>query len=162
VKRVGVCVLLATLGCARPGLAFAARVIGVGDGDTMTVLSGGKDRIRIRLSGIDAPELGQAFGRRAKEYTSSLVYGRDVAVHPEERDRFGRLVARVFVDGRDVAREIVAAGLAWHSKRFNSDTALAGAEASARKARLGLWRDAYPIPPWRYRARQPSTRWRPQ
>jgi micrococcal nuclease len=135
-----------------------ARVVGIGDGDTITVLTAGHDRIRVRLSGIDAPELGQPFGRKAKEFTSGLVYGRWVDVRPKERDQFDRLVARVFVDGKDLAHEIVAAGFAWHSKRFDSDAALASAEAAARKLRLGLWADARPIPPWRFRALRPARR----
>jgi len=74
--------------------------------------------VRIRLEGIDCPERGQAFSARAKQFTSGLVFGKTVTVKVKESDRYGRLVARVIAEGKDVSHELVKAGLAWHFKKY--------------------------------------------
>jgi endonuclease YncB( thermonuclease family) len=134
---------------------FDALVVGVHDGDTITVLRD-RQRIRVRLHGIDCPELGQPFGRPAKRLTSSLVFHQVVHLVPRDVDRYGRLVAVVFVGHTDVNLELVRRGLAWHYTRYSSDPQLAAAERSARAARLGLWADAHPIPPWDWRHGPPA------
>lgn len=136
-------------------LALAAeiqgKVVGVADGDTITVLSNGK-QIRVRLQGIDSPESGQAFGARAKEFTSSLAFGQTVILRDKGRDRNGRLLAEVMLpDGRSLNRELVRAGFAWWFRKYSSDQELARLEAEARAERRGLWADADPVPPWEYR-----------
>lgn len=141
-----------TLGAAsvaRPS-GFTPRVIGVADGDTITVLQN-QQPLKIRLQGIDCPEGGQAFGSVAKRHLSDLVFGKDVTVTPTDMDRYGRTVADIAVGGRDVGLAMVEAGLAWHFTRYSSDPRLAAAEREAREARRGLWRDPNPIPPWEYR-----------
>ena len=90
---------------------FTAKCVGVSDGDTITVLLG-TEQMKIRLEGIDAPETGQDFATRAKQFTSGLVFGKHVHILPKEKDRYGRLVARVRVEGKDVSLELVKAGLA--------------------------------------------------
>jgi endonuclease YncB( thermonuclease family) len=142
------CVLVA---CARTGRTFSGEVVGVSDGDTISVLRDGQP-VKVRLDGIDCPELGQAFGGSAKQFTSSLVFGRSVSVRVRATDQYGRLVGRVFVGRQDVSLELVRAGYAWHYKQFSSDSALARAEQDARAARRGLWSDARAIPPWEFRA----------
>jgi endonuclease YncB( thermonuclease family) len=107
--------------------------------------------VKIRLEGIDCPEMGQDFGTRAKRFTSSLVFGRDVQVKEYSRDRYGRMVARVSLGGQDVSLEIIKAGLAWYYKKYSSDPALAEAEERARNAKQGLWSMPSPVPPWEYR-----------
>jgi endonuclease YncB( thermonuclease family) len=89
---------------------FTAKCIGVSDGDTITVLTSDRQQVKIRLHGIDCPEGGQAFGRKAKGFTSQLVFGKTVDVKPVTNDRYGRTVAHVFVDDKSVSHEIVAAG----------------------------------------------------
>ncbi len=92
---------------------FTGRVVGVSDGDTITVLSKGKP-VRIRLHGIDCPEKRQAFGNRAKQATSKLVFGQTVTVHVMDKDRYGRTVGEVILpDGRVLNQELVKAGFAW-------------------------------------------------
>jgi endonuclease YncB( thermonuclease family) len=144
---------LATLAVA-DGLRgpFSARVVGITDGDSIVVLAADNARVDIRLDGIDCPELGQDFGRRAKQFTSDLLFGRDVLVTPKSLDRYGRSVARVLVSGRDVSTEVVRAGYAWHFVRYSSDPVLAEAEQAARAARRGLWQRADAIAPWDFRA----------
>ena len=110
----------------------------VADGDTLTLVTVGSapraDRIpaatqhKIRLYGIDAPESHQAFGQKSKHHLSSLVFGKDVRVAYKSRDKYGRILGTVYVDGKDVNLEMIRAGLAWHYKRFDSTPAYAAAE----------------------------------
>ncbi len=130
---------------------FTGRVVGVSDGDTITVLHNGKGE-RIRLHGIDCPEKRQAFGNRAKQFTSTLVFGNTVTVQVMDRDRYGRTVAEVLLpDGRSLNRELVRAGLAWMYRRYTNDQSLSDLEEEARVARRGLWADPNPIAPWKWR-----------
>ncbi len=101
---------------------FTAKVVGVHDGDTITVYDG-REQTRIRLDGIDCPENGTDFSQRAKQFASDLVFGKQVRIEGKERDRYGRLVARVKVDGTDVSLALVEAGLAWHYKRYSKGSA---------------------------------------
>jgi endonuclease YncB( thermonuclease family) len=126
-------------------------VVRVRDGDSIVVLSGGVG-IEVRLDGIDCPELGQAFGKRAKGYTSELAFGRAVRLAGKGRDDYGRELAEVFLpDGRSLNRELVAAGFAWWFRRHSTDRVLESLEREARTARRGLWADPNPVPPWDYR-----------
>ena len=154
-RKVALWVLLALFpqSCL-PEANFTARCVGVTDGDTITVLAG-TEKMKIRLLGIDTPERGQDFSRRATKFTSSLVSDRQVRIFPKEKDRYGRLVARVKVDAMDVSLELVRAGLAWHYKRYSSDPGLAAAELQARADRRGVWSLPNPTPPWELKRRGP-------
>jgi len=134
------------------GQNFTGECVGDADGDTITVLSPVTNQVKIRLEGIDCPEGGQDFGNRAKQFTSALVFGKQVEVRPTGQDRYGRTLARVFVDGKDLSLELVKFGMAWHFKRYSDEQLLADAETLARKQGVGLW--ARPIPPWEYRRNQ--------
>ena len=112
-------VTLAFLGSAwlivQPGLAaaFTGQVVGVIDGDTIDVLHNGQAE-RIRLNGIDCPEKKQARGKKAKQFTPTLAYGKEVTVQVLRKDRHGRTVGDVVLtDGTNLSRELVKAGLAW-------------------------------------------------
>jgi len=137
-----------------PGLAlaeaFSARVVGVADGDTITVLRD-KTRLKIRLQGVDAPEKAQAFGKRAKQFTSGLVFGKEVRIEPVKQDVFGRTVARVIIDNKSLGEELLRAGMAWHFKRYDKQKKLSLLEQQARGLRRGLWADPNPSPPWDWR-----------
>ncbi len=126
--------------------------MGVSDGDTITVLTKGKGE-RIRLHGIDCPEKRQAFGKRAKQFTSRLVYGKTVTVRDLGQDRYGRTVGEVLLpDGRVLNHELVRAGFAWWYRRYApEDETLKQLEAEAGDAKRGLWADAEPVPPWEWR-----------
>ena len=126
---------------------FAGRVVGVTAGATISVMRDGRS-VRVRLEGIDCPERGQDFGQRAKQFTSEIAFGKDAAIEVRDVDRYGRLVARVKVDGEDVSLALVRAGLAWHYTKYSRDPKLAEAEMAAKSAKLGLWSSSAPIPPW--------------
>lgn len=133
-------------------------VVGVTDGDTITVLDDQRIQHKIRLAGIDAPEKSQPFGQRSKEHLSSLVFGRRVAVETEKRDRYGRTVGKVVIDGRDANLAQVVAGMAWHYKKYEGEQATvdresyALAEITARRYRIGLWSLIEPTAPWIWRS----------
>lgn len=146
----------AILAAAPPADTFTAEVVGVNDGDTITVLDSAKVQTKIRLHGIDAPELKQAFGARAKEALSSKAFGKSVRIVRKDVDRYGRAVAEVYVDDRLVNREMVADGFAWHYVKYApNDAALAAAEKLARETKAGLWADAAPVAPWDFRKPAP-------
>jgi endonuclease YncB( thermonuclease family) len=133
------------------------RVVGISDGDTISVLTTDKQLLRIRVAWIDAPEMGQAFGYRAKQAMSELVFGKEVELRPHTIDRYGRTVAMVFVDGRDVGLELIKEGLAWAYDHYLPEASpeiqaqYPAAETAARGSQLGLWVDSNPLPPWEYR-----------
>jgi micrococcal nuclease len=134
------------------GQQFSAIVTRVADGDTIQVTAGGSS-YRVRLEGIDCPESGQPFSQVARNYTRQLAFDQSVSVKVLDVDRYGRLVARVTSQGKDVSFQLAKAGLAWHFTQYSSDPLLAAAEQEARKARRGLWADEKPIPPWVARRR---------
>lgn len=133
--------------------AFRARVVGVTDGDTITVLDEQNVQHKIRLAEIDAPERGQPWGDRSKQALSALVFGKTVSVQQTDTDRYGRIVAHVFSDGRDVNREMVEQGAAWAYRQYLTDETLIATEARARQSRTGLWSmsDAQTVAPWEWR-----------
>jgi endonuclease YncB( thermonuclease family) len=140
-----------------PRYELVGRVIGVADGDTITVLGINRVQHRIRLAGIDAPEKSQVYGNVSKQHLSALAFGQNVTVDYHKTDRYGRTVGTVLVNGRDVNLEQIRAGLAWHYKQYQGEQTpkdrapYAQAELSARKNRSGLWRDLNPVPPWEFR-----------
>lgn len=129
-------------GAGRAGAAeatFSARVVRVLDGDTVEVQAGPGPIHRIRLHGIDCPERGAPFANVARNFARQLAFDREVTVQVRDRDRYGRLVARVIVDGQDMSVELLKAGLAVHFRRYSSDPVLERAEQQARAARRGIW-----------------------
>jgi endonuclease YncB( thermonuclease family) len=141
------------------GLAVAAsrhylivgRVIAIADGDTLTVLDGAKQRHRIRLAEIDAPEKGQPFGTKARENLGSKVFGKAVRVEVVDVDAYHREVGRIYLGERLINREMVQDGFAWDYRAYDKSGEFGGVEADARRHRRGLWADPHPVPPWEWR-----------
>lgn len=146
---------------------IAGRVVGVSDGDTITVLDITKTPHKIRLGGIDAPESQQNFGRASKKYLSDLVFGKEVRVEWKKHDRYGRIIGKVMVQPpdcrtcpqtRDAGLAQIEAGLAWWYREYRREQSLEDqgyyeyAEFDAKTKRKGLWADPdMPIPPWEWR-----------
>jgi micrococcal nuclease len=132
---------------------ITGKVVGVADGDTLTVLEGTTPH-EIRLYGIDTPEKSQDFGNRAKQFTSGMVFGKQVRVIQKDKDRYGRVVGMVYVGNTCVNQEIVRAGFAWVFDYYCKDSVCSqwkGLEQQARQSKIGLWAHPDPIPPWDYR-----------
>jgi endonuclease YncB( thermonuclease family) len=162
---------LALAACAQTTTheSFEPRVVGVLDGDTIDVRAGNAPPYRIRLAGIDAPEKGQAFGDNSKKNLSDWVFQKVVRIEWDKKDRYGRILGKVFVTRPDVCAKApcpetfdvnlaqISSGYAWHYKQYENEQSKTDrqmyekAEQDARKQKLGLWRDAYPIPPWEWR-----------
>jgi endonuclease YncB( thermonuclease family) len=149
--------VLLTLALAANAETITGRVVGVADGDTITVLDADKVQHKIRLSGIDAPEKKQAFGQRSKQSLSDLAFGKDVAVETTKRDKYRREIGKVLVNGQDVNLVQVERGMAWFYRQYQRDQSpndrrlYEAAEDAARAGKRGLWRDADPVPPWEFR-----------
>lgn len=136
---------------------FTGKVVGVTDGDTITVLRD-NTQTRVRLHGIDAPESGQDFGEKAKQYTSSRCFGKTVTIIQTDVDRYGRIVARVKLpDGIDLSHELVADGFAWwYTQYAPNDNILRSSQNRAQTAQRGLWSQKNPTPPWYFRSSPPA------
>lgn len=153
--RFRAALLAAMVACAASGVraeTLTGRVVRVKDGDSLVVLVG-RRQIEVRLAEVDAPESGQPWGQRAKQALSALVFGRTVEVGVTDHDRYGRSVALVRVDGRDVSSEMVRSGSAWVYRQYAKREDLYDLENAAREARLGLWGlpEADRTPPWEWR-----------
>jgi endonuclease YncB( thermonuclease family) len=149
-------VVLAVLVGPAAAEEFTGRVVGVTDGDTITVLRAAHGAT-VRLVGIDAPEKSQAYGQRAKQFTSALTFGRPVTVRVTGHDRYGRVLGEVTLpDGRSLNEELIRAGFAWWFRKYSRDVRLGHLEEEAREARRGLWADRAPQAPWDYRTRRGS------
>jgi endonuclease YncB( thermonuclease family) len=150
----GLLLFIATVTSAE---TIVGRVVGVADGDTITVLDAQRVQHKIRLAGIDAPEKSQPFGNRSKVSLSELAFDRDVSVETEKRDRYGRSVGKVLVNGHDVNLVQVERGMAWFYREYqreqspNDRKLYEAAENMARGEVRGLWREADPMPPWDFR-----------
>lgn len=136
------------------------------DGDSLVVLDEARQQHRIRLAGIDAPERRQPYGERARQNLAALAQGKNVLVVSHKRDRYRRLVARVFaaecprpdcLHTLDLGLEQLRAGLAWHYRRYADEQApeerarYATVEGQARLRRAGLWQESDPLAPWDFR-----------
>lgn len=130
---------------------FSGKVVKIADGDTITVLVD-EEQIRVRLTGIDCPEKSQDFGQVARQFTADHCFSKTVTVIDHGKDRYGRTLGDVKLpDGKLLSYELVRVGLAWHYKRYSSDTTLARLEIEARERKVGLWSDTHAIAPWEYR-----------
>ena len=147
---LGAAILLSVIASADGSIA--GHVVGVADGDTLTVLDDTNQQHKIRLAGIDAPEKAQPFGQAGKQRLSELCYNKQATVEVVNTDRYGRTVGDVTCDNVHANAEMVGGGYAWvyrhYDKGFESFYAL---EEAAKKARLGLWADENPTPPWEWR-----------
>lgn len=148
---------LATLCLLLPStaLAWPGKVVGVSDGDTITVLRDERQPVKIRLYGIDCPERKQPWGNRATQATSRLCYGKGVDIQEFGHDRYGRTVAVVILpDSSSLQERLVAEGLAWVWPRYCKQAFCLDwekLEDTARREKRGLWRDEAPVPPWEWR-----------
>lgn len=157
-----------TLAASDPGHTLQGQVVRVSDGDTVT-LQTQDSTIKIRLAGIDAPETKMPHGPQAKAHLAALVLGKQVQAITQKKDRYGRTIATLMLNTKDVNLAMVQAGMAWHYKQYEREqtevqaASYSGSEMLAQSAGRGLWSQADAVPPWTWRqARNESraqTRW---
>jgi len=129
-------------------------VVGVHDGDTLSArctTPEGLQAIKVRVAEIDAPELRQPFGNRSRASLGALCMMAQATLHPQTRDRYGRLVARVECRGQDASEHQVRSGMAWVFDRYVTDRGLYAEQEKAQGQGKGLWADRHPTPPWQWR-----------
>jgi endonuclease YncB( thermonuclease family) len=141
------------LAFSRLALAWSGEVVGITDGDTITVLDSRtlKD-VKIRLYGIDTLEKGQAFSKRAKQFTPKVVEVKAMAT-----DQYGRTVAMIYADKNLLNEELVKAGLAWVYWKYCYHPiceSWKNFQIGARFDKRGLWSDPDCIPPWEFRRKR--------
>jgi micrococcal nuclease len=148
---------LALIALFLPFSAIAAQVIGISDGDTLTLLVDRRP-LKIRLANIDALEKKQPFGQRSKQSLSDLCWGKNATYQAQTIDKYGRTVAVVTCGGVEANRAQVERGMAWVYAKYNADLSLPKVMATAKASGKGLWADKAPVPPWEFRhpAKEPS------
>lgn len=143
--------LAALLGPSAALGAISGTVTGIADGDTLTVLIDRRP-VKVRLAEIDAPEKQQAFGTGSRHSLAQLCFHKAAALDVVDTDRYGRTMAKIMCDGVDANAEQVRRGMAWVYVRYaQAHSPLYAIETAATAARLGLWADSSPIPPWIWR-----------
>lgn len=147
--------------CAQALGATEGRCLRVSDGDTITIAAEGRKE-KVRLIGIDAPELRQEGGPEARQYLAKRILNRRVKVEGETRDRYGRLLGTVYLGEENINLSLVREGHAWDYRAYSAGPAYTRAERAARAARRGLWAQQNAVAPWNYRkaersARRPAT-----
>lgn len=158
-------VLLLLLSTSAFAEIFTGKVVHVADGDTVTLLVQ-KRQIKIRVTGIDAPEKAQSFGNRSKQNLEKLTHSREAIADCPKTDRYGRKLCKVFVrplncptceKTLDAGLERIRAGFAWWYRAYAKDQPKADrelyeqAENDARLHKRGFWVDDKPMPPWEWR-----------
>lgn len=132
-------------------LAQKGRVVAVKDGDTIEIIDSLNNTTTIRFAGIDCPEKSQDYGQKAKQFTSDLIYNKEVRVAPVTRDRYGRTVAWIYLNNDCINELILVNGYAWHYIKYDTSPKLDSLEAVAKSRKRGLWSQNNPTPPWDYR-----------
>jgi micrococcal nuclease len=130
---------------------LTGKVIGVRDGDTVEVLDDQNKTTILRLAEVDCPEKKQPFGNAAKQFTSHMVYRKNVSYIITNKDRYGRSVAKVYYKNKYLSAELIKNGMGWHYKKYSRSRDVAMLEEKARAKKIGLWVDAYAVAPWDWR-----------
>ena len=130
---------------------LTGKVVGVHDADTLTLLVAGNQQVKVRLAGIDAPELAQPYGQQAKQALSALAFGKEARVESAGLDKYGRTLGTVFVGTVNVNAALIEQGAAWVYRKYPHDPQFLTLEAQAQAEKRGLWAEANPIPPWDWR-----------
>lgn len=139
---------------------LTGKVVGISDGDTITVLDATKTEHKVRLMGIDAPEKSQDFGSQSKRALSNYIYQQEVAVEYKKLDKYKRKVGKVIFEGKDICLLMIELGMAWHYKDYEKEQSktdrdlYSQAELKARNEKRGLWQTGNAIEPSIFRQKQ--------
>lgn len=146
------------IGFSAQASVIQGKVVSVFDGDTVTVVDSEKNKHRIRLAQIDAPEQKQPFGPAARKHVSQLLLGKEVEAHIQEIDSKGNQLGTIYLDGENINMQIIDAGYAWAFDTNISNSAYSINQIQAKEAGVGLWADKNPIPPWEWRKQETEKR----
>lgn len=127
------------------------KVVYVYDGDTIQLRTSDNKEYKIRLSGIDAPEYNQNYGKKSKAYLNSLICDKLVNIEVVGMDKYERILAIIFYNNEDINYKMIKKGYAWHYKYYDSNQIYAEAEIEAKNKKLGLWQEESPEAPWHFR-----------
>ena len=157
-KRFSIFIFLIFL-CISSFAQLTGKVVGIADGDSFTLLTDSLTQIKIRLHGVDCPEKNQAFGQKAKEFTSDFIFGKRVRVKVTDIDRYNRVIGIVTLrTGKNLNEALLKNGFAWHYKQYDKSKKYSQLEESARIAKKGLWIDKNPTAPWDFRKNQRNSK----
>ncbi|MFN5168218.1 MAG: thermonuclease family protein [Cyclobacteriaceae bacterium] len=156
-KRLTLLLLLVALALvaeARPDPEIVGKVVNVIDGNTIEIVSGDLGKFKIYFQGIDAPELGQEYGDKAKKAMEKIILNKSVVVQITGKDRLGHRIGVILIEGNvDPRVEMLKEGLAWTAEK-NAVPELESLKELARAKNRGLWRQDDPVPPWIFRRQQ--------
>lgn len=131
------------------------RIIGVSDGDSVSLLDENNVVFKIRLNGIDAPEKKQDYGSVSKNFIGDLIYDKKVWVITNGKDRYGRTIGTIYLsesmNGKSVNEMSLENGMSWHYKKYDNNIFWSNLELKAKEGKVGLWKLPNPIPPWSFR-----------
>lgn len=150
-------ILLAFTSIASTAGTVIGDVIGITDGDTLTLLVD-RQTYKVRIAGIDAPEKRQAWGAKSKTNLSRLAFNQEAVAECTKVDRWGRQICKVTVNAVDIGLEQIKDGMAWWYRKYAKEqsagdqSAYESAELMAKLRRLGLWSDTNAVPPWDFRS----------
>lgn len=156
-RRWAICSIFIFFGAPAQAEFRQGHVTGVSDGDTITLLDDTQQQHKIRIAGIDAPEKKQPFGMASKQNLSALAYGKPANADCIKKDRYGRQVCKVTVEGADVGLAQIRAGMAWWYRQYAHEQSSAdreeyeATEMSARTSQKGLWVEYQAVAPWEWR-----------
>ena len=132
-------------------LELKGKIIHISDGDTVHLLTDKKEKIKIRLNDIDAPENKQAYGNKSKENLKNYIYQKNVVVEYKNKDKYKRVLGTIYYQNRDINLQQIKDGYAWVYKKYSNNKTYYKAEKLARDKRVGLWIDKNPLEPWEFR-----------
>jgi endonuclease YncB( thermonuclease family) len=134
---------------------ITAKVVGIKDGDTVVILEKNNTQKTLRLAEVDCPESKQPFGKNAKQFTSSKIFGKQIIYQPIQKDRYGRTIAKVYFDnGKYLSEELIKNGLGWWYSKYSKNKNLGNFQSLAKTKKLGLWSDKNSIAPWEWRRKK--------
>lgn len=151
--RLALVVLVLVPLVATAASTVEAEIIEITDGDTVKAMVGDRIVWKVRLAEIDAPEMDQPWGKRAKQALSAKIFAKKVRIIVAGKDRYGRWIGWIYLEERNINREMVLDGHAWAYRKYLKDRTLIDAESTARRKRQGLWSllESQQTAPWKWR-----------
>lgn len=163
-KKLTLTVLALALSSGAFAKEINCHVFKVYDGDTVTCSTSKttnykqdkKHKIKVRLAQIDAPEAKQDYGIKSRDYLRRLVLNKDVTLDVWEKDRYGRTVAKILLNGEDINYKMVKSGNAWAYQEYVKEDKYLAAQNYAQDKKIGLWADKNPQKPSDFRKGKPK------